>query len=658
MAGIKIKPHYDHAGITIYNGHVLDVLKQMEGESVHCVVTSPPYWGLRDYGIEPQIWPCGCEIDHSQGCEHEWENGPKCIDDGQHAGAIYGAHGVKKETRERTIAGQFCLKCNAWKGSLGLEPTPELYIQHMVEIFREVRRVLRKDGTVFLNLGDSYMGSGRAYKEHHKNPGLSKSFERGGVPCEVSCGTSGRALGDSQDCGCLCENLCDGCREVYQKNRFRNGGLLVSKLISSLSLPNQESKELENYHFATSDFSLLENHILTSIRDSERFFYPEDELLHAFLESMPDLFFQRLLGECWQRGKHAYCLFCGYSLIDGVQQSLDKSVCTCGIEKPADASNHHKLDKVSLDSAYQSLTNPLPNVNLKPKDLCGIPWRVALALQADGWWLRSDIIWSKPNPMPESVTDRPTRSHEYIFLLTKSARYFYDADAVKEKANYPTGPNAPDKIKSPYAQGLRKYYTSKMAGGGSGIKGHSGAYKPDGTPIYTDTRNKRSVWTITTQPFPEAHFATFPEEIPRTCILAGTSEKGCCPECGSPWKRITENKPMVIRRSDRREKMGMGYAAGTPASGTMINPPESKTIGWKPTCSCILKQGYDVLNNLKNAKIVPCTVLDPFMGSGRTLIVAKKLRRRAIGIELNPDYCEMPIDDLAQDFLPFPVGGN
>jgi DNA modification methylase len=140
---------------------------------------------------------------------------------------------------------------------------------------------------------------------------------------------------------------------------------------------------------------------------------------------------------------------------------------------------------------------------LKPKDLCGMPWRVAFTLQADGWWLRSDIIWAKPNPMPESVTDRPTRSHEYIFLLTKSSSYFYDADAVRE-------PPLTDGLIQGSPGGSQKTRTDRD--GASNDLDRSGRFCGIGG------RNKRSVWTITTQPFPEAHFATFPIKIPLTCI--------------------------------------------------------------------------------------------------------------------------------------------
>lgn len=258
--------------VIILQGHVLDRLRELPDESVQCVVTSPPYWGLRDYGIEPQVWG------GDEGCGHEWEehlqntkhpNNPSNM---PNTGANLMLQGTALRTG-KPIKTDFCRLCNAWRGSYGLEPTIELYVQHTVEIFREVRRVLRKDGVCFLNLGDSYAST---------PPGK----------CVDPFATSGLST-----------------------NKKRN-----------------------------------------------------KEIVREMCRLRPE----RNLG------------------------------------------------------------------SLKPKDLCGIPWRVALALQADGWFLRSDIIWAKANPMPESVTDRPTRAHEYIFLLTKSQKYFWDAEAIKEKS---TGQN-------------------------------------------------------------------------------------------------------------------------------------------------------------------------------------------------------------------------
>ena len=166
------------------------------------------------------------------------------------------------------------------------------------------------------------------------------------------------------------------------------------------------------------------------------------------------------------------------------------------------------------DGGKQSKTFENTNIgrlefgNLKPKDLVGIPWRVAFALQADGWYLRQDIIWHKPNPMPESVTDRCTKSHEYIFLLTKSAKYFYDADAIRERTKESTLQRLNQNI-------------NKQSGSYTPSKGN-GNMKAVGD-IETG-RNKRSVWKINTQPYKEAHFAVFPPELPELCIKAGSSE--------------------------------------------------------------------------------------------------------------------------------------
>lgn len=335
--------------VTVLQGDCLEKLRTLPDESVHCCVTSPPYWGLRDYGCEGQI---------------------------------------------------------------GLEATPELYTAKMVEVFAEVWRVLRSDGTCWVNLGDSYS---RAPEKGGSGPGNK--------------GNSGNGL--------------DEARRILSQKKCNGGGL-------------------------------------------------------------------------------------------------------------------------------------------KPKDLCGIPWRVAFALQQDGWYLRQDIIWHKPNPMPESVTDRCTKAHEYIFLLTKSERYHYDAAAIKEQsvADHPAG-NKNHKGATAYANGSEEHRTKvglvafaqrSGRGGKNAFRGQghfrdteTGPANREGRDMKDigngDTRNKRSVWTVATAPYSEAHFATFPPDLIKPCILAG------CPLGG--------------------------------------------------------------------------TVLDPFGGSGTTGMVASDLGRNAILIELNPAYVSL-----------------
>jgi len=291
-------------------GDCLAGLATLPDASVHCCVTSPPYWGLRDYGVD---------------------------------------------------------------GQLGLEPTPGEYVAKMVAVFREVRRVLRDDGTLWLNLGDSYA-----------NTGAADSSKVGG----------------------------------FTGDRIRN---------------NRK----------------------------------------GIMDSRP-------------RG--------------------------------------------------------IPS-GLKPKDLVGIPWRVAFALQADGWYLRSDIIWSKPNPMPESVTDRPTKAHEYMFLLSKSERYHYDADAIKERGSTATG-NVTDldslagRNYDHRADGLTvgkgEAHTSGTRSGGNLSKAYAGV---DWTVV---GRNRRTVWTIPTEPFPGAHFAVMPTALVKPCILAG------CPTGGTVLDPFTGSGTVAV----------------------------------------------------------------------------------------------------------------
>ena len=321
----------------ILQGNVLDRLKDLPDRSIQCVVTSPPYWGLRDYGTAE--WEGGDED-----CKHKEKE-------------LRNDTSEKWKSMEETKGFQYkkeCPECGAKRvdKQLGLEETPEEYVEKMVEVFRQIKRVLKHDGTVWLNLGDSYASSPKGNKTES---GLqSKSYGIG--------------------------------KDVPMKKNIN-------------------------------------------------------------------------WGEC----------------------------------------------------------------NLKPKDLVGIPWRVAFALQADGWYLRQDIIWHKPNPMPESVTDRCTKAHEYIFLLSKSAKYFYDADAISEKAKYynVTGMDATGYKDAHSFNGKHKNLMDK----GQNIHSmHVKRSKGEGEPYTEGKRNKRSVWRINTKPYKEAHFAVFPEELPTLCIKAGSEE--------------------------------------------------------------------------------------------------------------------------------------
>ena len=458
------EPHVD-----IHIGDCREVLKEMPAESVQCVVTSPPYWGLRKYeGEQELIW----SDDH---CEHEWGDlipHPQ-RKSGKHGPASIVAEGTKiaeHEIRINSNQGQLCLKCSAWRGAYGLEPQPEMYVEHTIEFLRLIRRVLRKDGVVFWNIGDSYAGSG--------SPG-----------------------GDFRD---------------------GKGG---------------------------------------------------DEYLRPYNRK----------GEI-----------------------------------------------------------------LKPKDLCLIPFRVAIAAQEAGWWVRSVIIWSKPNPMPESVKDRPTESHEYILMLTKAKSYYWDQEAVRE----PFLPQSLERISQHLAHqhgGMKEaaFMDDSVIPGGGDRKRHSKILKRLKGSIEQGLsgRNLRTVWEFPTQPFKDAHFAVFPTELPRRCILAATSEKGNCPKCGKPWVRVIGRVKGVITEAmkvagcnqdggyDGSDSKGYAMHGVQSPSDTKRRILESmqtmsRTIGWRPQCSC----GVDP---------IPAIVLDPFSGSGTAGEVAKSLGRKAILIDTSGEYCSL-----------------
>jgi DNA modification methylase len=358
---------------TIIIGDTRQSLKSLDEKSVQTCITSPPYWGLRDYGMDSQI---------------------------------------------------------------GLEQTPDEYVAEMVNVFREVWRVLRDDGTLWLNIGDSYSGSGK--------------------------GPAGN-LGKTHD-----------------------------------------ERNMETKH--------------------------------------------------------------------------------SGI---------------------------IPN-GLKPKELVGIPWRVAFALQADGWYLRQDIIWAKPNPMPESVTDRCTKSHEYIFLFTKSPKYFFDNEAIRELAVTPIDTKASQSFKAPNGKARVNYGTNEDN------------WKPDGL------RNKRDVWAVNTKPFSGAHFAVMPEALVEPCILAGTPLGGCCSKCRTPYQRQMKLGE-ISERSTRVNTLNVIPGRDKPSrlQSTNMETIPKTTIGWIQSCDC------------EGSEPQPSLVLDPFTGSGTVGVVAMNNKCDFIGTELNPEYAKI-----------------
>lgn len=411
--------YLDRDGVTIYNADCRTGLDELADQSVHCVVTSPPYFGLRDYQVDGQI---------------------------------------------------------------GLEASPDAYIQEMVELFRGIHRVLRDDGTVWLNIGDSYPS--------HK--GASQGVERA--------------------------------------RRF-------------------------------------------GVRPNDK---------------------------------------------------------------------------------------PVPG--FKHKDRMGIPHRLVFALQADGWYWRDEIVWRKNSPMPESVTDRTTKAHEFIFLLSKSPKYFFDNEAIKEPVTgnahsrgSGTTPKSSEKVKNndSFSKAVRGLVSTRNKRSVWDIPSDDvlqwlAEHHSEVLEQYL-TGDKESVWTVNTKPYGGAHFAVFPPKLITPCIQAGTSEFGCCPSCGAQHVRIVEkhreatrpgNDTKVGRVSDDPDspyegRSGMIVGNRDPQRHTTV----TKTVGSRPGCECGEKT------------TVKPVVLDPFMGSGTTAAVCQGLGRHAIGFELNPEYCELIASRFEQRVL-------
>jgi DNA modification methylase len=226
--------------------------------------------------------------------------------------------------------------------------------------------------------------------------------------------------------------------------------------------------------------------------------------------------------------------------------------------------------------------------SIRKGNLIGIPWMLAFAMRNDGWYLRSDIIWHKENPLPSGSCGKPIASHEYFFLFAQNKDYFYDAEATKE--------NAVEK-------------------------------NPDGT---FKQRFKRDVWTVPVASFKGSHLAVFPTRLIEPCVLAGTSEKGCCSLCGSPYIRKIEKQRYATRPGINNKKDLTGFAHRD--SGRHLTV--SKTIGWEASCLCV------------NNSVEPCTVLDPFSGASTTGVVALTVGRNFIGIDGNKEYVNISEERL------------
>lgn len=615
---------------------VLAILRGMPDGCVHLIILSPPYFGLRDYKITPIVW------EGDPDCNHEW---------GDEMGG-----------------GQFCSKCGAWRRQLGHEPSPELYISHLVQIFREIKRVMRKDATCWLNLGSTYASA-------NMNAIQSRSVQRA-----TAYDNDGKEQLNSQETGHVCfrsdDEFQDGCQS-HLHHRFRNEKQHLQD--ASHSLPKDRDSEHLDSDGASLDVSVpgvQESTIPSSI---------DYALDVCDLEDKVSVYPLKIHSSFYDGLQFSHKKVCQDESQINADEVRDLSLRNYGNGKTDDVLASHKKDNV-FDSSCKSpsglisnnITNMFHNVKFKHKDLILIPFLAAIALQQDGWWIRSDIIWSKTNPMPESCTDRPTKSHEYVFLLTKSGENQYwthrerDGTRVQPEpdyrwANYSTGEETDvpqdgdewhrinlwrghiyyydaDIIREPYRDGvLRKTKINKNNPKGMDRQGLDKWLTGE-----LRGANKRSVWTIATQQFGDAHFATFPEKLIEPMILAGSSEKVCA-DCGAPWVRVTKrNRPPDYDPSivDKRVQAGWGgkrFGANRPLSKIFKDSLSSSisVIGFRPTCAC-------------NAGAVPAVVLDPFMGSGTVAVSAIQHRRNFIGIDINPSYCKMAESRIAEARLQYP----
>lgn len=479
---------------------------------------------------------------------------------------------------------------------LGSEPTLAEYVSNLVEVFALVREVLADDGVLFLNLGSSYASSGISANQSHP-PSR--------VPAYGSDDTEPLNFRDSDY---VYRGLCDECLTDFQ-NHLRD--IVRNDQPSEPSLPPPEMTARGNGHQA--DVPKEPNATLRAAQAS------------TMLES-----WRLLRGECSRCDSRVSSLSELCSDVRAEHQSVHTTVCTDGIIPISLLSAGRKQDKEPWGKAWEHYTS-----TLKPKDLIPVPWIVAMALQEAGWWLRQPIVWVKTNPMPESVTDRCTKSHEYVFLLAKRERYFFDAEAIKEPQTESSRKRA--------AYGWNGCTDDNSGGArtGSSFKKMAESGEPIRTIPADGRRNKRDVWIIPTQSYSGAHFATFPEALVEPMILAGTSAHGHCPACGKGWGRVVEKSGGTTGKSwhNHEDDLARGQRGGdqgnVAAAAWSKGDYKVETLGWQPSCDHDLPP-------------VPGVVLDPFLGSGTVGRVAQSLGRNWLGIELNPAYGEFQANRITQ----------
>lgn len=616
----------------IFTGDSLEVLRTFPNESVQTCITSPPYYSLRDYRIEGQI---------------------------------------------------------------GLEETPEQYIERLVEVFREVKRVLRQDGTCFLNLGDSYAGSGKGYggKDHGKlgkfandflpTPNVGTNFLDcfqgmikgqplffgNATTIRITSQSSKIALNDNGfPYGVFLSLL--GIERVTIKQRNNNFCQVFNILNNPsycwigcpvVSYVMTNSTDIEIVFDAVDSLSVIISDLNTNIHpifgirrvasagtskqgDSslpiEETHEPMPKCIRDIepigdivtfdtpLKRFPDIYLVDETVSLGDRFNPTASYSGDFCVTHASPEQISFNLQCCGIDIRTTCIAHlYAPNKFGSFVHYAELYDKAKRKSntLRPKQELGIPFMLRQALMEDGWICRSTIIWHKPNCMPESVKDRPTKSHEYLFLLSKSEQYYYNSEAIKE----PNTGNMPWGMKRKAVHGPE----DMKHGGMWSTRGNLDAAGSDPSRWSQGGRNKRSVWSIPTMPYPGSHFAVMPQKLVEPCILAGSSPCAC-EHCLAPWERVTEatgerRTSHWAHGTDRKTEIAKGKHGKT---STLVTGYQNVycTVGWQPTCTC--------RDNTGSGK---CIILDCFMGAGTTALVALQHGRNYTGIEINPDYVKL-----------------
>lgn len=611
-------------------GHVLDRLRDMPDGSVHSVWTSPPYWGLRSYGTEPQVW--GGDTD----CAHVWgeqeverkQRGPR-----GDTSTLEGTHNGRLEIANH---GCWCQLCAAWRGEHGLEPSFELWLAHEVLIFREVRRVLRDDGTLWLNIGDAYAA------------------------------TSNGTPADQQD----------GDNRTFRDKPFSTAtGIFKPK--DRLLMPARLAIALQGDGWVLRDEVIWNkrNPMPSSVPDRTT---PAHEMLYTFSKANKPVFWYHVRQRKGARKAPAP----DYIWLDRAHGNAETAEEPANwrteefvnhlnnkvkrwrrinlwraddyfydgfaIAEPCSPDTHARLSQATLmgqqggakQAAYEASGQNKKTGSRKPADIIK-----GMAVKAGIATTKQDGVGKKQY---SGFNQRYFGGQNYADATQSgpNSRLRTDKNGTP-KPRKGTAPNLPNH------RGLHTHVGLHLEGrrvangvnpkarGDRDTNGRQNeSFVSSTSGAIALTRNKRSVWDITLEPFPGAHFATAPTELVKPCILAGTSEKGVCPHCGAPWVRIIEKSGGTIGQAwhGHADNLGEGQTLDSlslarASDGTY----RVDHLGWSPTCACEANEP------------VPATVLDPFGGAATTGLVAARLGRRCILIEVKPDYAAIGAARLRTD---------